>query len=299
MKKKIWGFLVVFALFAASVFLVFFMPSGRLFNQTASDVTIESDIRVPYVEGDQLESIEKVEPDESSLPQDEEPKLDLVEVDQYDAEQQYQMGGRYFRGDGVEQDYQKAMQWYSKAAEQNHLKAQSNIGALYYHGLGVKQDYQKAFEWSLKAANGGFVGAQFAVGRMYDLGRGVRQDYKKAFEWYLKVGSQTHYELALGTDYAEAQFNLGTMYAKGQGVKQNDKEAVKWYLKSAEQGYANAQYNLGSMYFYGRGVKKDHKQALTLLIKAADQGLPEAIELLNRVKEAYEKEYSSQQDEGK
>ena len=41
---------------------------------------------------------------------------------------------------------------------------------MYYHGNGVKQDYQTAIEWVIKAANQMHVGAQFNLGRMYYFG---------------------------------------------------------------------------------------------------------------------------------
>ena len=37
-------------------------------------------------------------------------------------------------------------------AEQGNAKAQFNLGACYYTGDGVKQDYKKALEWYFKAA---------------------------------------------------------------------------------------------------------------------------------------------------
>ncbi|KAI8594683.1 hypothetical protein EDD21DRAFT_421428 [Dissophora ornata] len=34
----------------------------------------------------------------------------------------------YFNGEGVPQDYSKAMEWYLKAANQGHASAQPNLG---------------------------------------------------------------------------------------------------------------------------------------------------------------------------
>jgi len=65
--------------------------------------------------------------------------------------------------------------------------AQFNPEASYAEGQGVRQDYQKAFEWYTKAANQGNIRAQLNVGVMYEQGYGVRQDYRKAKEWFGKA----------------------------------------------------------------------------------------------------------------
>ena len=67
----------------------------------------------------------------------------------------------YYYGQGVKQDYIKAVEWYQKAAEQGVAQAQSNLGNRYYNGEGVKQDYHKAVEWYQKAAIQGDATAQF------------------------------------------------------------------------------------------------------------------------------------------
>lgn len=50
------------------------------------------------------------------------------------------LGFMYANGQGVPQDYKKAMEWYRKAAEQGFASAQSNLGVMYAEGRGVGQD---------------------------------------------------------------------------------------------------------------------------------------------------------------
>lgn len=50
-------------------------------------------------------------------------------------------------------DYQQAMQWYLKAADQNHTRAMYNIGFMYQRGQGVTKDDITAKNWFQKAAN--------------------------------------------------------------------------------------------------------------------------------------------------
>lgn len=68
--------------------------------------------------------------------------------------------------------------------------AQNDLGNIYRDGENVPQDYSKAFEWYSKAANQGLAEAQFSLGFMYENGEGISQDYSKAFEWYSKAADQ-------------------------------------------------------------------------------------------------------------
>ncbi len=58
------------------------------------------------------------------------------------------------------QDYEKAVYWYTKAAEQGMSPAQFNLGVCYENGQGVPRNRKKAVEWFKKAAEQGNSGAQ-------------------------------------------------------------------------------------------------------------------------------------------
>ncbi|MBP5419901.1 MAG: SEL1-like repeat protein [Bacteroidales bacterium] len=193
------------------------------------------------------------------------------------ARAQYNLGDCYKNGRGVEQDYQKAVEWYTKAAEQGDETAQCNLGNCYKNGQGVEQNYQKAVEWFTKAAVRWYANAiaQYNLGVCYENGQGVEQDYQKAVEWYTKAAEQRD---------ARAQFNLGYCYEYGQGVEKDYQKAVEWYTKAAEQGNADAQLNLGVCYEIGQGVEKDYQKAVEWYTKAAEQGNERAKSSLNRLK---------------
>ena len=57
---------------------------------------------------------------------------------------QFEMGRRYYSGDGVEQDYTQAALCYMEAAEQGHVDAQFYLGQCYRKGEGTEQDNEKA-----------------------------------------------------------------------------------------------------------------------------------------------------------
>jgi S1-C subfamily serine protease len=59
----------------------------------------------------------------------------------------------YETGRGVPQNYQNAIGWYRKAAEQGLASAQNSLGDMYYNGRGVPQDYMRAYMWFNLAAS--------------------------------------------------------------------------------------------------------------------------------------------------
>ena len=202
-------------------------------------------------------------------------ELYLKAAEEGDSYAQSAIGNMYDFGEGVEQDYLKAYEWYSKSAEQDNYLAQYYIGTLYFDGSGLEQDYDKAFEWFLKSAEQGYEYAQLMVGGCYEYGTGVEQDYSAAAEWYLKAAEQGN---------AEAQNDLGVLYAEGHGVDQDYSVAAEWYQKAAEQGYAQAQNNLGVLYAEGHGVEKNMDKAKELITQAAEQGCEDAQENLKNFK---------------
>ena len=123
----------------------------------------------------------------------------------------------YEDGEGVPQDYQKAVALYEELAELGRPDAQYNLGVMYELGKGVPQDYSKALHWYNKAAENGNVDAQFDLGFMYFDGEDILQDYQKALYWWEKAAENGD---------AWAQFNLGLTYERGEGVPQDVKQAL-------------------------------------------------------------------------
>ena len=188
-------------------------------------------------------------------------------ADQGLASAQSNLGNMYKLGLGVEQSDKQAVAWGRKAADQGYASAQYNLGVMYRDGLGVEQSYMQAVVWFHKAADQGHATAHYNLGAMYRHGQGVEQNDKQADAWFRKAAEQGD---------ADAQYNLGVRYANGQRVEQSYKQAFPWFSKAADQGYTKAQYNLGVMYRDGLGVEQSDKQAIAWFRKAADQGYTDA-----------------------
>ena len=163
---------------------------------------------------------------------------DLMKALQGDADAQVRIGYRYKNGQGVPQDYAKALKWYLKSAEQGNRYGQMHLGTLYYFGLGVSKYFNTAFELFRKAADQNNAEAQTNIGVMYARGDGVPQDYTAAVNWFRKAAE-------LGDD--NGQLYLGIRYEAGQGVLQDHEVAAFWYKKAAAQGNARAKEKLAKL----------------------------------------------------
>jgi TPR repeat protein len=95
--------------------------------------------------------------------------------------------GDLFR-EGRWKNPQQLVYWWTKAAEQGEVRAQSWLGAFYEQGSnGVERDYHQAFKWLSRAARQGQPDAQVSLGQMYENGEGIPENYRVAAYWYRKA----------------------------------------------------------------------------------------------------------------
>ena len=72
---------------------------------------------------------------------------------------QYNLAGRYLRGQGLPKDLETAQKWLTRAAEQGYAPAQSVLALMRLTGQGVEQDQAEAAFWWHLAAEAGNAGA--------------------------------------------------------------------------------------------------------------------------------------------
>jgi signal transduction histidine kinase len=96
---------------------------------------------------------------------------------------QYRLGN--FGWETEKPNQAHAIEWWQKAADQGHLKAQYNLGIVYRKAQDNKNALQ-CFETVAKHTDKGnplVVSAQYLLGIMYKKGEGCSQNYQKAREW--------------------------------------------------------------------------------------------------------------------
>ncbi|MBC8874217.1 MAG: SEL1-like repeat protein [Planctomycetes bacterium] len=198
-----------------------------------------------------------------------------------------EMGVRYahMRGERsyCEKDYARAVQWFGKADQAQHISAAYFLGLMYDRGNGVEQDYAEAkglYERTRRLEGQGprqsaFLSATRALAILYLSGHGVAQDDQMA-EKLLREAAD------LGC--LKALTHVAWMYENGRGgsgrrlsTKEYHKEAVDLYYEAAKQGYSLAQFNLGVACLEGKIVKQSNEMAVGWFRLAAEQGYGKAM----------------------
>lgn len=87
-------------------------------------------------------------------------------------------------------DYKSAAAIYAPKAIQGDAEALVNLAFMHYCGLHVEQDHEKAFDYYLQAAQKNNVTAQFSLGTMYENGEGIPSNLSEAYFWYLIAENQ-------------------------------------------------------------------------------------------------------------
>ena len=179
-----------------------------------------------------------------------------------DAKSQYVLGWMYFVGKPVEKNNQQAVQWMTKAANQDFKFAQTQLGLMYLVSNDIPDNYILARGWLVKGAEHGENDALNALGVIYSEGLGVKANGEEATKYFRK---------AADGGFAMAQFNLGYQYYTGKLVQQDYKEAAKFFKQAAQQDHVRAAYNLGVMYRDGQGVTQDSAEAMHLFQEVAEK----------------------------
>ena len=138
---------------------------------------------------------------------------------------QNKLGECYENGKGVEKNYEEAFKWYQKAADQNHADAQGNLAALYANGWGVEQNFSKSLTLAQKSSTKGVLRAKRLIAVAYLVGnRGIEEDSDKGIKLMLDLAEH---------GYRTAQYDLYQIYSYGHpGVEKNPEEGLKWLVLS-------------------------------------------------------------------
>lgn len=162
--------------------------------------------------------------------------LDMKELSRYDAylvdAARTRIGILYVEGNGIPQDYEKALSSFKISAKSGYAVAQYYMGQMYENGYGVDKNYETAYDWYAKAAEQDFAPALNQLGYLYYKGNGVDANLDQAIYYH---------KLAAMQGYAAAQINLGYLYENGIGVEKDLDTALEYYTMAAEQDNEGAR----------------------------------------------------------
>lgn len=142
----------------------------------------------------------------------------LIALAEKDPRAAYDLGLRYFRGDGVRQDSYQALKWMRDAAERGYLKGQTAVGRLYLMGLEeMGSDPAEAEKWLSVAAGRGDKEAkallaqatkakqnEVAYRRWVDSQKAIWNSYwmdRYQYEWQWRNGGWYEYRPYYGPRY--------------------------------------------------------------------------------------------------
>ena len=95
----------------------------------------------------------------------------------------------YFKGNGVEEDFEKSLELLKEAAHKDP-NAAFQLSKFYFKGIGIKQDTKKGLEYLISAANKNMFVAQKQLAMIYSKGfHTIKKDLVKAKYWQDKANS--------------------------------------------------------------------------------------------------------------
>ncbi|PTP24743.1 DUF2971 domain-containing protein, partial [Vibrio splendidus] len=174
----------------------------------------------------------------------------------------------YDKGKGVEQSFEKAIEYYQAAAELDHSSAMYNLALIYEGREGVEQYSPKVVEYYQAAAALGNSKAMYNLALKYESGEGVEQSFEKAIEYY---------QAAVELGHSNAMYNLAISYQNGEGVEQSFEKAIEYYQAAAQLGHTAAMYNLAVNYQVGKRVEQSVEKAIEYYEAAAELGSSSAM----------------------
>lgn len=189
------------------------------------------------------------------------------------AEAQYLLAIAHWKGEGVEEDAERAAYWLRRSATRGFSRAQFAYGQRLFWGWGGREpDKVEGFDWWLVAAENGNASAMIEIGNSYLHGReGVPgEDLDKAEEYFdqaLQIGS-LEAETSLGYLYDERARNARSIGDTEALVQANERK-LSYFQRGMRKGSSSSMLGLARMYRYGDHVEKDLQKAIELYSQSA------------------------------
>ena len=128
---------------------------------------------------------------------------------------QFDLGSLYNDGTGgMPMDKSIACQWFEKAADNGHFRAMHNTGYCYQAGNGGKKDSDKAIHYYTLAAEAGLANSQHNLGMLY----GTMGNAEKAYFWLRVAQASGYTEDQSRLDAAKARMSASQLEQQDKDV---------------------------------------------------------------------------------
>ncbi|KAJ6248782.1 sel1-repeat-containing protein ybeq [Anaeramoeba flamelloides] len=167
----------------------------------------------------------------------------------------YWVGEFFYKGHVVKKNFQKAVDYYSRASKLGSKQAIGRLGDCYFYGRGVKKrDIQKALLLYLEAAEFGITLSENSLDQCFNKKR-IKKDSELEM-LYPKVIEEIKKKCEEGNDPLY-QVLLGVLYKNGNGIEKSEELAFKYFKSASKMGNAIAQRKLALCY---RSSNDDEKK---------------------------------------
>lgn len=186
----------------------------------------------------------------------------------------YKLGRELWNAQRINFDGERAVSWFTRAADQGHLDAQKFMGDWFSdHRQNSPKDVRKAIQYFEMAAQQGDKEAMYRLGMYYKNGDGAEKNYQRAAELFKTAGAYSNVQ--------HAKYEFAYMQENGFGVEKNEAESFSTYqFLALHEKMPEAACRLAKMYIDGRHVKQDYEQAKQYIQQAIDAKYRDADYLL-------------------
>jgi len=146
-------------------------------------------------------------------------------------------GGEYVAFDRA--DLKSALGVWLPAAQAGDAEAQTNVAEIYERGLGTPPNYESAVMWYQKAADQKYSRALFNLGTLYEQGLGVEQDKLKALNLYRQAWGLSEDSVMYQSAAQDQQQALRDELQKQLTEKDGQLQLLQHQLDSLQQKQSN------------------------------------------------------------
>ncbi|XP_028409740.1 protein sel-1 homolog 1-like isoform X2 [Dendronephthya gigantea] len=200
------------------------------------------------------------------------------------AKSQEYLGREYMFGDSVPQNFTKAYELFTMAANCGLPKAQQMLGFMYASGMEVNSSQSKALVYLTFSALGGETMAEMTLGYRHFSGITVQENCETALTYYRRVASKVVADAHVIGGPAVQRTRLSDEVDQNSNNAMLDEDLIQYYQFLADKGDVQAQVGLGQLHYQGgRGVDQDYARAYRYFQLAADTGNPNAYAFLGKM----------------
>ena len=163
------------------------------------------------------------------------------------AEAQVVLGQWLLDGHGGPRNPELALQWFLKAAAQQHPMGMNMAGRCYENGWSGAVDLGRATTLYKQAAGLGLDAGMYNYANQLASGKAIEQNHKQALGWYSAAAELGH---------AKSKTRAGRYFEDGVVVARDLKMALECYRQGAEGGDFRGQFSYAGM-LAGLGKKEE------------------------------------------